>query len=660
VREPEPIAQELAALFRSGRHAELERRARERLQAAPHDGVAWKALGVACAALDRPAEALSAKQRAADLRPDDAEAHCNLANALAHAQRPAHAEAAFRRALELDPQLVTAWSGLAALLRAQARPQEALPCMRRVAGLQPASAPVHNELGNLLRDCGRMREARSAYEAALALQADHVEALANLGSTLADLGLPADAEDRYRAALALAPARAEIHNNLANLLKQTGRIRDAAASYRRAVELDPAFLGAYSNLLLSMNHDPRIAPADVKREAMRFGAVVAGRAGVALAARGTPRRAGPLRIGFVSGDLRNHPVGYFLEGPLGALAAEGLELFAYQTVPQEDALTARLRPCFRQWRPIAALGDEAAARQIRDDGIDVLVDLSGHTAYNRLGLFAWRPAPVQATWLGYFATTGVAAMDWLVADRTSIEPAEASDFTERICYLPDTRLCFSAPRGAPKVAAAPALSRGFITFGSFQNLGKIGDDVLACWSKVLAAVPSARLRLQNAQLGDGALQAAMNERLRRCGIDPARVAMHGRQPRDAYLQAHAEVDIVLDTFPYPGGTTTCEALWMGVPTVTLAGDRMLSRQGASLLEAARLPAWIARDRDDYVTKAVAAAHDAAGLQALRRSLRAQVAASPLFDSERFARHFAHALRAMAECEDSGPSGSSSC
>jgi predicted O-linked N-acetylglucosamine transferase (SPINDLY family) len=316
-------------------------------------------------------------------------------------------------------------------------------------------------------------------------------------------------------------------------------------------------------------------------------------------------------------------------------------------VPREDDLTARIKPRFAQWRRIDGLDDEAAARLIFADSPDVLLDLSGHTAHNRLGVFAWRPAPVQAGWLGYFATTGLAAMDWVIADRASVQEAQHAHFTERIWYLPQTRLCFTPPDQAPVAGPLPAQANGFVTFGSFQNLGKVNEQVLALWSRVLEAVPGSRLRWQNALLADEATRDLVRRRMAARGIEPSRLRFQGKVSRRAYLAAYNEIDIVLDSFPYPGGTTTCEALWMGVPTVTLQGDRMLSRQGAALLAAAGVPQWIAGDQEEYVANAAALAGDLPALAELRRTLRERVATSALFDARRFAREFAQALHSMA-------------
>lgn len=646
-RAPLPDVAALPRLFQEGRYAELEAAARALLQSQPQHGGLWKALGAALAAQGRSAEAMTAKERAVLLRPQDAEARLNWGNALAAEGRLDQAIEQFAEAARLDPQSPTAWNAIARPLLARGRNPEAEAALRKVLALAP-TAGAHNNLGNLLRELHRMPEAERAYRTALEAQPDFAEAANNLANTLADLGQMAEAEAWYRRALELAPSSGPIRNNLGNLLKDQGRLAEAQQCYRECLQLQPEAPGLHSNLLLAMNYDAALPLEEAVAEARRYGACAQERAGAALACAAPPRRDGPLRVGLVSGDLRAHPVAYFLEGWVPHVDRERLELVAYATLAREDEVTARLKPHFSAWHSLVGLRDEAAARIIHGHGIDVLVDLSGHTAYNRLDVFAWRPAPVQASWLGYFATTGLPAMDWLLADRASVPQAGQDAFTERLWYLPDTRLCFAAPPGAPEVSAAPVLRHGAFTFGSFQNLGKLQPDVLRTWARILREAPTSRLRLQNAQLGDAAARQRMEARLREHAIDPARVTMHGKQSRRAYLAAHAEVDLLLDPFPYPGGTTTCEALWMGVPTVTLEGDRMLSRQGAALLRAAGLDDWIASDLDSYVAIALRQALAPAGLAELRRGLRDRVRRSPLFDGALFARRFEEAMWGMAK------------
>lgn len=470
-----------------------------------------------------------------------------------------------------------------------------------------------------------------------------------LGTALLEQGAVAEAVEPLRCAIRLLPRDAAGFNNLANALKSIGAFVEAEHAYRHAMRLQPSFPLAHSNLILNMNFVAGHDAASCVAEARIYGARVAAQA-VASGGRHVTWKCGvnpqQLRIGLVSGDFFEHPVGFFLEDVLAKIDPARVSLVAYPTTPKSDALTARIRPHFTLWRPIAGLRDRDAAKQIHHDGIHILVDLAGHTAQNRLPVFAYRPAPVQVSWLGYFATTGVAEMDFLLADEMGMPPSSRDQFTEAVHLLPDTRLCFSAPRDAPAVAPLPALANKYITFGSFQHLPKLNDEVLTLWARVLAALPASKLRLQLGSLGSAMVRDRLAQRLHRAGIPLDRVAMFEAQPRAQYLAAHAAIDVILDTFPYPGGTTTCEALWMGVPTLTLAGDRLLSRQGASMLHAAGLDRWIARSKNDYVEKAVQFASDLTALADLRARLRDQVAASALFDATAFARHWEDAMWSM--------------
>ena len=356
----------------------------------------------------------------------------------------------------------------------------------------------------------------------------------------------------------------------------------------------------------------------------------------------------PLRIGWVSGDLCIHPVGYFLDSILSALHQRHTELVhvAYSNHSKKDALSARLKSYCSAWHEVMGWSDEQLAAQIHTDQIDILIDLSGHTAHNRLPVFAWKPAPVQVTWLGYFATTGVAEIDYLIADPHTLPESEEAHFTESIWRLPETRLCFTPPTDNIPVNPLPSLTNGYVTFGCFNNLAKMNDSVVATWGRLLQALPTSRLFLKTKQLADATVREETLARFAAHGIAPERLTLEGPTPRADYLAAYQRIDIALDPFPYPGGTTTVEALWMGVPVLTLAGERFLARQGVGLLMNAGLPEWVASSVDDYVARAIAHAQDLPRLATLRDHLRAQLLTSPVCDAERFAGHFATALRGM--------------
>ncbi len=629
-----------------GRLAEAEAHYRLALRIKPDFADALSNLGNVLKDLGRPEEAEAFCRQALAARPDFAEAHGNLGNALKDQGRLQEAEVCYRRALELKPEMAKAHSNLGLDLADQGRLEEARDCLRRSLQLNPQAPGVEDSLGDVLKELGRPEEAEACYRRALELRPDCHESQNLLGNSLMDQGRLQEAADCYRRALRLKPTFPAAWNNLGNALKDQGNLEEAESCYRLVLQIKPDFAEAQSNLIFTLQSMAGRQASECFAEACKYGNMVAEKVEKRYASWQCGAHPERLRVGLVSGDLREHPVGFFLQGVLSAIDPARIELVAYATSRLADRMTARLRPFFAQWNVLAELSDEGAAARIHADGVHLLLDLSGHTSHSRLPVFAWRPAPVQVSWLGYFATTGMAEMDYLLADRVGAPESHREGFTEKLWRLPETRICFTPPEVELAVADLPALASGAVTFGCFQNWFKVGEQVLELWGEVLSALPGSRLRLQCGQLADSQAVEEAVERLRRCGIDPERVSFHGAMTLEGYLAAHAEVDLILDTFPFPGGTTTCQALWMGVPTLTLAGDTLLSRQGASLMSAAGLPDFVAQSKEDYLERAIALAGDLPKLARLRAGLRRQVLASPLFDARRFARHLEDALWGM--------------
>ncbi|WP_239482694.1 tetratricopeptide repeat protein [Paraburkholderia sp. C35] len=570
----------------------------------------------------------------------------NLGNMRGRARDQQGAIAAYRAALSLAPGYAQAHSNLGHTLREAGDPTAALASCEQAIRLEPGLAQAWINFGNALLDLGSDEGALDSYMKAIALNPNDANAHNNVGNILEKYGRAAGAADAYQRALALEPMRASLHNNLGNVLRDQGLTEEATESYRRAVELDPGFAQAHSNLLLLVNTRPDVSLREQFDEARAFGEQQSARAQRIDHTAHVATEGKRLRVGFVSGDLNSHPVGFFLESVLGHLDRERIELIAYATRKRDDAVSQRLMPHFSAWHDVSRLDDEACACRIRDDAIDVLVDLSGHTNHNRLPVFARKPAPVQATWLGYFATTGLASIDYVIADRHVLPLEEASQFVEAPWHLPDSYLCFTPPPFAIDAGPLPAGEHGAITFGCFNHLVKLNDAVVALWSRVLDAVPASRLLLKTRQLDDPAVRHATLARFDAHGIDAARLLLEGQSPRDELLAAYQRVDIALDPFPYAGGTTSVEALWMGVPVLTRRGERFLSHVGESIVSTAGLPGWIAADDDDYVAKAVRFSEQRNELATLRSTLRERLLASPLCDAPRFARHLEDAFHGM--------------
>ena len=640
-------------MFREGRYAEVEDLARRITDRFPQKGFAWKALGAALSSRGRVLESLEAMQRAIELSPNDAQTHSNLGQTLRHLGRLEKAEQACRTAIRLKPDFAEAYSNLGIVLRDLGKPEQAEEAHRAAIRFKPNFAEAHSNLGNALKDQGLLEQALQAYRRAIGIRPEYLEAHSNLGLALHECMRLTEAERAHRAVIGMKPDCAEAHANLGNVLQDLGRLPQAEQAFRTAIRLKPDYVAAYSNLLFAISYQGWTSPLVLREEARRYGRIVSGQIKEKFSAWCCHPRPKRLRVGLVSGDLRSHPVGFFLESTLSRLDSERIELFAYATRNAADELTDRIEPHFTQWKSLVGLNDEQAARLIHADGVHLLLDLSGHTAHNRLSLFGWKPAPVQATWLGYWATTGISEIDFLLADAIGVPFGQEAQFVEEVWRLPNTRICFSPIEEAPQVSRLPVqngVSEG-VTFGCFQVLPKVNDRTLTLWARVFSALPSARLHWQCKQFDDPGVRAGTVERLSRFGISPARVCLRGKVSRTEYLAAYAEVDLVLDTFPFPGGTTTCDALWMGVPTLTLAGDAMLARQGASLLTAAGLSEWIAETEDEFVAKALnftGSPEALTRLARLRSTLREKVAVSPLFDAERFARNLETAWWGMWE------------
>jgi protein O-GlcNAc transferase len=607
-------------------------------------------------------------------------AHYNIGNAYARSGQHEAALAAYRAAIALDPEFAHAQVAMGCVLEGLGQPDAAVTSYRRALTIDPGYGEVHSNLGNALRTLGQMDAAIESYERAIEIRPDFAEAHNNLGSALNELGRLGDAVASYRRALEIKPKFAEAHNNLGSALRETGQViaavasyrqalhinpnyavassnlgnalqelgrcDDAAASFRRALEVKPDFAEAHSSLLFCLSHDETISSQALFAEHCRFGERFE-----APLRSSWPRHCNDratercLQIGFVSGDLRDHAVAYFLEPILGYLAAyRGLSLHAYYNHATEGSITPRLRSHFHHWHRIAGLSDAALAQKIAADGIDILIDLSGHTGENRLLCFARKPAPVQVSWMGYPGTTGLSAMDYYLADRYFLPPGKFDDqFTEKLVHLPASAP-FLPDRRAPPVNALPALSNGYLTFGSFNRLSKLTPSAIALWSRLLQALPEARMVLGG--MPKDSQPAMLADWFARGGVARERLKFYPRCDVPAYLALHHQVDICLDTFPYTGGTTTNHALWMGVPTLTLAGPTVSGRQGAAILGHVGLEAFVARDADDFQAKGLSWAGDLAALSAVRSGLRQRCEQSPIRSPKLIAAGLEQALRTM--------------
>ncbi|SAL57292.1 TPR repeat-containing protein [Caballeronia cordobensis] len=604
----------------------------------------------------RWARALALYRRACDVRPDYADAWRSRAAVLSHQERFADAEAAYRQVLALDPGDAAAHGALAYALDRQERVREAEVAYRAALALRPDAAELHYNLGVLLGDQKRLDEAEAAYRNAISHDPDYAEAHNNLGRIVRDLGRLPEAAAILGHAVALRPDVREAHNNLAATLKDMGAMAESIAEFRRAVDCAPDNECVHRNLNYALTYHAE-DPHEILDECLRFAA--RHEAPLRPAEVDYPNSRDPsrrVRIGYVAPDFNMHCQSMFTAPVFGAHDHAAFEIVCYSSTSDTDHITASMRTKVDLWRDVHALSDEALAQRIRDDRIDVLVDLTLHMSQGRPLLFARCPAPVQVQWLGYPGTTGSSAIRYRLTDPW-IDPPGRPDvdarYSERSIRLPETFWCVDprvTTQHAPEVGPLPALANGHITFGCLNNPCKASDRTLNMWAAVLATTPGARLVLLSPP---GARERAA-ERLGALGVDIARIEFLDYQPRDAYLRTYDRIDIGLDTFPYNGHTTSLDALWMGVPVPSRAGETAVSRAGLSFLMNLGLGDLAAHDDAAYVDIVSRLACDLPRLAHLRASLRARLEASPMMDAPRFTRHLEAAYRAMWQAWRAAP------
>jgi protein O-GlcNAc transferase len=632
------------ALKDAGRPAEAEASYRKALELRADFADAHSNLGALLHALRRFDEAESALRTALKIQGRHAYAHNSLGMVMGDLGRIDEALHAFRSALAIRPDFAQAHYNLGVALLEAKQPEAAEPALRRALALAPQITAIRIDLGNVLTALGRFTEAEQTHREALRMQPASTLAHLGLAAALRQRGELTDAETHCRHALQLDSGLVQAHKTLGLTLFQLGKVGEAEQAYRRALALEPLDHVAFSSLLFLSNHQPHKSPVAIYEEHREFGRRFGAQKPLPPH-RHNPDPDRPLRIGYVSADLRAHSVAFFFEPVLAKHDESQFEITCYHSYGQSDATTQRIKSLAHTWRDVWQFTDDQLAKLIREDGIDILVDLGGHTAHNRLLTFARKPAPVQAAWLGYLNTTGLDAMDWRITDAQAC-PAGMLErlHTETLLRLPHSQWCYQPPDPCPDVAPAPIVDTGICTFAAFSAPAKINERCIELWSAILREAPKSRLLVVPSGLMSP--PADYREHFARAGIPEDRLEIIPSKPFGDYLALHGRADVMLDTFPYTGGTTTCHTLWMGVPVITLVGDTATSRGGASLLSAVGLPDLVAQTPEQYVAIAVNLAANPERLQSLRRTLRERMRSSVLTDAARFTSNLERAYRMM--------------
>lgn len=541
---------------------------------------------------------------------------------------------AFKCALHQVPDSLDVLNNLGSALANSGQIKEAINYFRRALSLMPESANIHNRLALAYAYLNQGQEAYQHYFKALELDPDSSAVHCNLGNLLLMHGELTKAAYHFTKSLDIGDDKVGSLHNLARILSYRGNNAEALQCFEMALEIKPDYRLAINNLLLTLNYMPEFSAEDVVAYHNRLAPFENNDSGIGPIQR---VQGGKRRIGYLSPDFRTHSVCYFLEPVLQHHNREIFEIYCYSNTLVPDSTTERLKSYGYNWRDIVGLSDQQVSTMIQNDKIDILVDLAGHTAGNRLAVFAQKPARIQASWIGYPNTTGLPQMNYFIADDLTLPVGGVAElFQEKIIRLPAIFSCYSPPPEAPPVSSSPAMTNGYVTFGCFNNNAKISMDIVKCWSRILLECPESHLYLKNHALTDVESWTRYMDIFKDFGIEPYRITLRGyTSDKTSHLAEYAHIDIALDTFPYNGTTTTCEALWMGVPTITLAGVNHASRVGLSFMTNVGLPEYVARNYSDYIDIALKCAATPHLLEELRYGLRERTKASPLMNAQRF-------------------------
>lgn len=554
-------------------------------------------------------------------------------------------ENAARALLEKYPKHGFTWKVLGAVLQRLGKLDASLEAKQKSSQLLPQDAEAAYNLGNALNEAKRFDEAKKSYQYALKINPNFAKANYNLALVFSKTNQIEKAIEHYQREIKINPTFAEAHSNLGNLLKNLGELDAAQAAYKKALEVNPCYLEAHTNLLYTLAHNPNVSPEDAFQEALRFGEVAS--QGISPLVHSYENRDSnkKLRVAMVSGDFWNHAVAYFMEPLFACFDKNQFELVAYYNNTKNDNFTQRIKSHFVLWRDIALLTDLQLAQQMFNDGIDIAVDLSGHTDKNRLITFAYKPAPIQISWIGFPGTTGLKTMDYYLVDKDWCPEGLLDNFfVEKLVQLPSA-ITFAVPETGVSVVDCPALKNGFITFGSFNRTSKLTSQTLDLWCKVLNAIPTSKMILGN--VSDDALQRQLENEFSKRGIAVDRLTFYAKKSIPEYLALHGEVDFILDTFPYAGGTTTGFALWMGVPVLTYVWQSLSGRAGVLWASCVGIEnSFVAYTENDFIEKAKYWSQNVQELNVLRHQFRDLIINGDKLKPENVARGVEQALKIM--------------
>ena len=635
----------ILSLLSSRKFEEAKKKIDKQIVNFPNSSILFNILGAIFAEQNQATKAIENYKKAININPNYAQAYNNLGIAFHKINNLDEAIENYKKALKLKNNFAEALNNLGSALKDLKKYKESISYFEKSIQLKENYAEAFNGLASVYEEVRDNEKAIENYKIALKINPNFSEAYNNLGSLYSNLVMFDKSLICYEKAIEVNPNNEKAYNNLGNLLNDLGRYNDATEAYNNAIKLKPNYSRAYSNLLLNLNYKIDFNPEQYLSKAKEFRLNCGFKKKLNLNYQ-YKKNPDKLKIGMISADFGDHPGGFFSLSVLRELRKKNFDLIAYSALDRNDEFSSHFRPLFSKWHSIKNKKDEEVVKQIISDGIHILMESQGHSAENRIPIFTFKAAPIQVSWLSQ-GSNGVPEIDYLVGSPYITPQDEEKHFVEKIWRLPDITQCFTSPNFEIKVNELPALKNNFITFGCINKLNKINDDVIKLWSKVLISVPNSKLLLKTKNLGNKLVCNNILDKFKKNNIDKKRLILLGEsKTRKEVLQIYNKIDICLDPFPFQGNTSTCEAIWMGVPVITLKGNRFLFHFGESINANLGMQDWIANNNDKYVDIAIKFSSNLNQLSLIRKELRDKALKSPVFDHEKLANHFSKMLWGM--------------
>jgi protein O-GlcNAc transferase len=629
-------------LFSKKKLVEAKKQIEKDLIKYPNSAILFNILGAVYAELNEPKEALKNYKKAIDADSNYSQAYNNLGITFHRLENIDKAIDNYKKAINLKKDFAEALNNLGSAKRDINKPHEALEYLNKAINLKSNYAEAYNNLALVYYDIGNKEEALENFRKAIKIKPDYAEAHHHLGTVLSDLTSFDESLSSYKKSIECNPNIEKVYNNLGNLYNNLGKYDEATEAYKKAIEIKPDYARAHSNLLLNISYKKNFDHQEYLKEAKNFRISCEPKKNFSFKYN-FEKNPTKLKLGLVSADFGNHPGGFFTLSTLRELKKKNFELIAYSTNDRKDEYSNNFKSLFLKWHSIEKEKDEKIIETILKDGIHILIDLQGHSAKNRLPIFIYKAAPIQLSWLGQ-GSTGIPEIDYFIGGPHVTPKDEDNHYIEKIFRLPEISMCFTPPDFDVEINTLPALKNNFITFGCINKLTKVNNDVILLWSKVLSLVKDSKIFLKNKDLEDKGVFSKTLEKFRENNINEDRIILEGgSKSRKELLKAYNRIDISLDPFPFQGNTSTVESVWMGVPVITLKGNRYLFHFGESINSNLNMNNWIANNHEEYISKSLEFASDIKQLSKIRKTLRQIAIKSPVFDAIRFSEHFSDML-----------------